>query len=108
MVVELTCIGKTESVQPAHSDPLASSLTFQMSGINCPSSFYYVLVPGLISVSSSCCYLLSSETKYRLPRVWSCIVMAELQAQMALQSSVSAIYCSYIKIKIAQLRHYPE
>lgn len=67
MVVELTCIGKIKSVQPAHSDPLASSLTFQMSGVNCPASFYHVLVPGLVSVSSSCSYLLSSETKDRLP-----------------------------------------
>lgn len=75
---------ETKSVQPAHSDPLASSLPFQLSGVNCPASFYYVLVPGLVSVSSSCCYLLSSETKDRLPRVWTCIVMAELQAQMAL------------------------
>lgn len=79
-----------------------------MSGVNNPASFYYILVPELVSASSSCCYLLSSETKDRLPGVWSCIVMAELQAGMALQSSVSAICSSYIKIKIAQLRHCPE
>lgn len=69
MGVELTCIGKIKSVQPAHSDPLASSLTFQMSGVSCPASFYHVLVPGLVLVSSSCSYLLSSETKDRLPRL---------------------------------------
>lgn len=96
---------------------ISPTSTFRSTGIiryfsdewyNCPASFYYVSAPGLVSVSSSCCYLLSSETKDRLPRFWKCIVMAELRAWMALQSSVSAIYSSYIKIKIAQLRHCPE
>lgn len=32
-----------------------------MDGINCPTPFYYVLVPGIVLVSSSCCYLLFSE-----------------------------------------------
>ncbi|RMC18721.1 hypothetical protein DUI87_04617 [Hirundo rustica rustica] len=39
---------------------------------------FYHTGPGLVSISSSCCYLLSSESKDRLPGVWSCIVMAEL------------------------------
>jgi len=41
-----------------------------MNGINCPTYFYYVLVPGIVSASSSCCYLLSSEAEDRLPRTW--------------------------------------